>query len=121
MGFNFYPVFILDNSSDVCPNSNHNQRQQKRNNCSDNTCHYRLPFSDVYLCKELSSYNCSHCSFWFCLTHAVQHQHDLKREIRHLLIETKVSFYICIHILLIITRKHHFLSSSPQSVNNLPV
>jgi hypothetical protein len=72
-------------------------------------CEYSLPFIDDYQCPNVSTYKCSHCPHSFCLQHGLQHQEDLKNEIRCLLAETQVS-YCCI-----LKEKFFPLSKSSQS------
>ncbi len=55
-----------------------------------NRCQYQLPGNNGPHCRCPATYKCSHCSLSCCLQHGLQHQDDLKDEIRSLLSKAQV-------------------------------
>ncbi|CAF1008827.1 unnamed protein product [Rotaria sordida] len=80
---------ITTMTSDTSVDASERTIEQQHSPVNTNKCQYWVPFSDIYQCRELSTYHCFHCSSSFCLPHGVQHQWNLKEEINHLLTETK--------------------------------
>ncbi|UJR20362.1 hypothetical protein I4U23_023493, partial [Adineta vaga] len=73
-------------------NSTDNQNNQNRI-AHTGKCEYMPPSSsDYFSCRDVASYKCSHCPSSFCLPHGVQHQQQLKEEIKRLLGETEDLF-----------------------------
>jgi hypothetical protein len=45
------------------------------------TCQYKHPKNNIFPCRNQGTYECPHCSIFFCLQHGLQHQESLKEEI----------------------------------------
>ncbi len=63
-----------------------------------NRCGYKNPSTGDCPCRNGASYNCTHCPSSFCLTHGIEHQRQLKEEIKHLLCEAQVCHRLIIAI-----------------------
>jgi hypothetical protein len=80
---------ILDISSDTSMKS-----LTKQKDMNSKTCQYHATASSVCYCKNLATYICPHCSVPYCLQHGLQHQEELKGDLRSLLAKAQVKF-IC--------------------------
>ena len=53
---------------------------------------YKPPSMNLCQCQKLATYNCTHCPTSCCLQHGLEHQDELKEDIRRLLAIAQVIF-----------------------------
>ncbi len=89
--FNEIHIQLIRLSDTSTRTSSQNSINQK-DTIKVNTCQYTIPSTNVSHCRNQGTYKCSHCNISFCLQHGLQHQEDLKTDIRSLLTKTQVKF-----------------------------
>jgi hypothetical protein len=66
---------------------------KESNATKSNWCQFRLPLNNAAYCRNRATYQCAHCPVSYCLQHGLQHQEDLKDDVRTLLSTAQVKFH----------------------------
>ncbi len=84
-------IIEIDSISNISSNASNDTSNKRNKETNVNRCAYRLSTMNDSQCQNLATYKCSHCSFFYCLEHDLQHREDLEEEINYLLDEARVS------------------------------